>query len=107
VGDPRLEPRVFLRRTLKIALHETGHMFGIRHCTGFECGMNGANHQDEADRHPIWFCPEDEMKIWWGFGADPAERYRQLAEFSETHRLEHEAAFWRLSEKAVRTSGAF
>jgi predicted Zn-dependent protease len=45
----------FRRRTLKIAIHETGHMFGMRHCTLFDCGMNGANHQDEADRHPIWF----------------------------------------------------
>jgi archaemetzincin len=107
MGDPRLEPGTFLRRTLKIAVHETGHMFGIRHCTRFDCGMNGANHQDEADSHPIWFCPEEEMKIWWGFGVEPAERYRQLAEFSEMHRLEHEAAFWRLSEQAVRKNGVF
>jgi archaemetzincin len=107
MGDPGLEPRTFLRRTLKIAVHETGHMFGIRHCTRFDCGMNGANHQNEADSHPIWFCPEEEMKIWWGLGVEPATRYRQLAEFSETHRLEHEAAFWELSERAVRKTGTF
>ena len=107
LGDPELEPRTFLRRTLKIAVHETGHMFGILHCTRFDCGMNGCNHQDEADGQPIWFCPEEEMKIWWGLGIDPAERYRQLAEFSEAHRLNHEAAFWRLSEQAVRKNGTF
>ena len=27
-----------LRRTLLVAMHETGHMFGIAHCTAFECG---------------------------------------------------------------------
>jgi archaemetzincin len=107
MGAPELEPRTVLRRTLKIAVRENVHMFGILHCTRFDCGMNGCNHQDAADSQPIWFCPEDEMKIWWGLGVEPAERYRQLAEFSETHGLEHEAAFWRLSEKAVRKNGAF
>jgi len=106
LGQPELEPMTFLRRTLKIAVHETGHMFGIWHCTRFDCGMNGCNHQDEADRQPIWFCPEEEMKIWWGFGVEPAGRYRQLAEFSKSHGLDQEAAFWRLSEQAVRKAGA-
>jgi archaemetzincin len=105
LGDPELEPKTFLRRMLKIAMHETGHMFGIRHCTRFDCGMNGANHQDEADGQPMWFCPEEEMKIWWGFGVEPAERYRRLAEFSATKGLEHEADFWRLSEQAVGKNG--
>src|SRR3954449_7803413 len=45
LGNPGLEAGTFLRRTLKIAVHETGHMFGIGHCTRFDCGMNGANHQ--------------------------------------------------------------
>jgi archaemetzincin len=105
MGDPELEPRTFLRRTLKIAIHETGHMFSMRHCTLYDCGMNGANHQDEADSHPIWFCPEDEMKIWYGFGRDPAERYRSLAEFGDSHGLEREAAFWRLSGREVEERG--
>ena len=34
--------------------------------------MNGANHQAEADGQPIWFCPEDEMKIWWACRVDLA-----------------------------------
>ena len=102
IGNPKLEPGTFLRRTLMIAVHETGHMLGIWHCTRFECGMNGANHQDESDRQPIWFCPEDEMKIWWACRVDAAERYRRLAEFAETYRLEREAEFWRRSERAVK-----
>jgi archaemetzincin len=103
MGNPELEPKTFLRRTLKIAVHETGHMFDIWHCTRFHCGMNGCNHQKEADSQPVWFCPEEEMKIWWAFGVEPAKRYRQLAEFSETYGLKQEAAFWRLSAQAVHT----
>ena len=104
LGDPEREPETFLRRTAKIAVHETGHMLGIRHCTQFRCGMNGANHRDEADRQPIWFCPEDEMKIWWACRVDPAERYARLAELAARFGLEREADFWRTSERAVKES---
>jgi len=106
LGDPQLEPKTFLRRTAKIAVHETGHMLGIWHCTHFQCGMNGANHQDEADGQPIWFCPEDEMKIWWACRVDPAERYRRLAEFAARYGLEREAEFWSMSERAVKENGS-
>lgn len=102
MGDPGVEPRLFLRRTLKTAVHETGHMFGILHCTKYDCGMNGANNQDEADGQPFWFCPDEEMKIWWGFKLDPIERYQSLAEFAKAHKLWQEAAFWRRSEEAIR-----
>jgi archaemetzincin len=106
MGDPELEPKAFLRRTLKIAIHETGHMFSILHCTDFDCGMNGCNHQVESDRQPMWFCPEDEMKIWYGFGADPTERYRELGEFGERHGLDREASFWRRSQAAIGSGEA-
>jgi archaemetzincin len=105
MGNPELDPMTFLRRTLKIAVHETGHLFGIRHCNRYDCGMNGGNHQEEADRQPMWFCHEEEMKIWYGFGADPAERYHRLAEFGEMYGLGREMDFWRRSERAVRKTG--
>jgi archaemetzincin len=102
LGDPELEPETFLRRTAKIAVHETGHMLGIRHCTQFRCGMNGANHQKEADGQPTWFCPEDEMKIWWTCRVDPAERYNRLAEVAARIGLMPEAEFWMTSARFVR-----
>ncbi|MEP6704611.1 MAG: archaemetzincin, partial [Acidobacteriota bacterium] len=37
-------PDLFLDRTLKVAMHETGHMFSMRHCTKYECLMSGTNH---------------------------------------------------------------
>ena len=48
----------FLRRALKIAAHETGHMFSMRHCTKYECVMSGTNHLGETDSSPIDACPE-------------------------------------------------
>jgi len=105
MGDPEVEPRTLLRRTLKIAVHEAGHMRGIWHCTQFECGMNGADQQAEADGQPIWFCPEDEMKTWQACRVDPAGRYRRLAEFAGKYCLEREAEFWRTSERRVKEDG--
>ncbi len=106
LGDPEMEPKIFLRRTAKIAVHETGHMLGILHCTAYECGMNGSNHLAEADARPMWFCPEDEMKVWWACRVNPAERYGRLAEVAARNGLAREAEFWRTSHRAIVESGA-
>ena len=71
----------FLDRTLKVAMHETGHMFSMRHCTKYECLMSGTNHVGETDRRPLDTCPECTMKIAWAMNYSPAERYEHLAEF--------------------------
>lgn len=102
MGDPETEYELCLRRTLKTAIHESGHMFGITHCIDYECGMNGSNHKEEGDLRPMWFCAEDEMKVWWAFGADPAQRYEQLIAFADTHGLAPEARVWRASARALR-----
>lgn len=73
----------FLTRTLKVAMHETGHMFSIEHCTKYECLMSGSNTLDETDRRPLDFCPECMAKIAWAMNYDPAARYRNLAKFWE------------------------
>ncbi len=99
-GDPEKEHGLVLRRTLQTALHETGHMLGIRHCTAFECCMNGSNHLEEADGRPLAFCPECEMKVWWACGVAPKARYRELAEFAEKHGLK-DAKDWRAAERAL------
>ena len=80
-NDKAAAPGVFLDRTLKVAMHETGHMFSMRHCTKYECLMSGTNHLAETDRRPLDTCPECTMKIAWAMNYAPAERYKNLAEF--------------------------
>lgn len=83
-GNPNKSDKnyqLFLARTLKIAMHETGHMFSMWHCTKYECLMSGTNNLNETDRRPIDFCPECMAKIAWGMNYDPAERYKNLAKF--------------------------
>jgi archaemetzincin len=72
-------------RTAMTAAHETGHMFGMRHCIAYECGMNGSNHAEERDRQPFEFCPECQPKLWWTLRLDPLERSRQLENVARKH----------------------
>lgn len=83
---------LFLRRTLKVAAHETGHMFSMRHCTKYECVMSGTNHLAETDRRPIDACPECMAKVCWLSDITAADRYKRLAEFCRQNSLHKEAA---------------
>lgn len=80
-GDRKADRGKFLARVLKIAMHETGHMFSMRHCTKYECLMSGTNHLDETDRRPLDTCPECSAKIAWAMRYPLAERYDNLAAF--------------------------
>lgn len=98
-GDPHEDPGLCVKRTMKTAVHEVGHMFGFGHCAAYECAMNGSSHREEADARPLWFCPEDEMKVWLACRLDPARRYARLAEFARSNGLEEEARFWSRSRQ--------
>lgn len=92
----------FLRRTLKIAVHETGHMFSFAHCTKYECVMSGSNHLSEIDKRPIDVCPECMAKICWMSGYEPKKRYENLAEFCKTLNLKKD--YDEFSRKAIAVS---
>ncbi|MGB7209733.1 MAG: archaemetzincin [Pyrinomonadaceae bacterium] len=77
----KIDPKLLLERTLKVAMHETGHMFSMKHCTKYECLMSGTNHLDETDRRPLDNCPECMAKVAWAMNYDPVERYNNLAAF--------------------------
>ncbi len=91
----------FLKRTLKIAVHETGHMFSIRHCTKYICVMSGANHLGETDAHPLDACPECMAKICWLADAEPKQRYLNLAEFCTKYGLKTEEKSFRKKAAAI------
>jgi archaemetzincin len=93
-GDPEKSEedfRLVLLRTLKLATHESGHMFSMAHCTAYECNMDGCNTQEESDRHPLALCPECLAKTCWAMRAEPAARYRKLVEFCKREGLKPQA----------------
>lgn len=101
MGDPKQEAKQFLRRVLQVAVHETGHMFGIKHCTAYECCMNGSNHQTESDQTPLVFCVECDAKLWWACGLNAPKRANALHAFAKKHGLEPDTAQWEKIAKAL------
>jgi len=47
---------LFLERTVKEAVHELGHTFGLRHCPDQECVMHFSNSLVDTDRKKALFC---------------------------------------------------
>jgi archaemetzincin len=104
-GDPTAgdaQRLLCLRRTLKVATHETGHMLGITHCTAYACGMNGSNSLPETDAGPLAFCPHCAAKVWWATDRDPAAWHESLIEFADRQGLTEEAEAWREALDRVR-----
>jgi len=94
------EPNDFtksLRRVIKTATHETGHMFTIRHCIKWECNMNGCNSLPESDRNPLWLCPECWAKTIYAVGTDGRARYTALIKWCKENKMNQEAEFFQKS----------
>jgi len=105
-GDPEASPEAFrlcLLRTLKVAAHETAHMFSMSHCTFYQCNMNGSNHLQESDQKPLVLCPECQAKLCWATDADPVEQFRKLAQFCKAQGLKDEQAFYEKSLQALES----
>ena len=101
-GAPAKEFDLCLRRTCRVATHETCHMFSMLHCTEHLCNMCGANHLKEADRQPMWLCPHCLAKLCHATGADPQRRCRALIAFFEKVGFAKEAAFMQQSLETLR-----
>ncbi|MGB7070360.1 MAG: archaemetzincin [Pyrinomonadaceae bacterium] len=100
--DDNADDIKFLLRTLKIAAHETGHMFSMRHCTKYECVMSGTNNLSETDSRPVDACPECMAKISLLSGVDPHERYLKLAQICSLYGLGDESAEFLRKAAAVK-----
>lgn len=101
--DDEADFKTFLKRTLKVAVHETGHMFSIVHCTKYKCVMNGSNSIVESDKRPIDACPEDMAKIIWMTKISPRKRYEKLAALCDKFGLKNEVILYKNKAEAVET----
>lgn len=82
-----------LRRSCRVLVHETAHMFSIAHCPWYRCVMNGSNHLEESDARPLSMCPVDLRKLHAAVGFDPVDRYLRLHDFYCRHSLHADAAW--------------
>eukprot|EP00948_MAST-09A_sp_MAST-9A-sp1_P004010 g4010.t1 len=72
------EQASILFRCAKVLTHETGHLFGISHCTYYECLMAGCNHLEEFDKRPLVLCPIDLRKLQRSCKFDVVKRYKAM-----------------------------
>ena len=93
--------KLCLLRTIKLASHETGHMFSMAHCTLFECNMCGSNHLEEADARPSWLCPICLAKLCWATSTDPREHFHRLGAFAKANGFKEEQEFYEKSLAAI------
>ena len=93
---------LLLRRSCKVLAHETGQMFGLAHCTYFNCLMNGSNHLAESDRRPLHLCPVCLRKLQWNIGFDAVERYTALERVNRAAGFTDEADWLSRRIKTVR-----
>jgi archaemetzincin len=81
---PEDAPGALLRRGLRVAVHEVGHMFGLGHCQVFRCAMNGIADLADLDATPLRLCPLCLRKLHIVTGLDPRARDAALlAVFTE------------------------
>jgi archaemetzincin len=88
------EKRTFILRILKVASHELGHIFSIKHCIEFKCIMNGSNSLQESDSKPVYLCPIDLKKICWNLNLNAADRHRKLNAFWRKNGFEQNSEFY-------------
>jgi len=80
-GDWTDSPALVLSRHLRTVGHELGHLLGLRHCTAYECLMNGSAHRAEADARPFFFCPVCLQKLCWNLDIAPEQYLGDLRDF--------------------------
>lgn len=65
LGMPRgeLDRRLLQDRAEKTAVHELGHVFGLRHCPNRDCVMAFSNTVGDTDRKRCWLCDTCRKKL--------------------------------------------
>lgn len=77
---------LLLYRSVKTLLHELGHMFGLTHCTWYNCLMRGSNGEMmEHQWNPLHLCPVCLRKLHWNVGFDIVDRDSQLLALYQQH----------------------
>ena len=80
--DPRLtdDGSQLLYNACHVMVHETGHMYGMTHCTHYECTMNGFNSAQEMERMKKYLCPVCLGKLQSVIGFNVKQRFVKLKE---------------------------
>ena len=98
LGEPEKNDKAYkecLKRVVKLATHETGHMFSMQHCIHAQCNMQGSNHLQESDKQPLHLCSQCHAKTVYATSVNPVKRMKQLLKLCEKHGFEDEVAHYK------------
>ena len=101
-ADAKTLSRRVLRRVLKVATHEAGHLFSMPHCIAYECNMNGCNHLQEMESTPMALCPVCLGKLMYNTGCNPIQRFSRLQALMTKWGLTEEARFFAQSKERMK-----
>jgi archaemetzincin len=68
-GQPA-NPALLAQRTIKEAVHELGHTYGLQHCPISTCVMHFSNTLAETDLKSSQFCPQHEAQLLRALGRE-------------------------------------
>lgn len=88
--SPEYRGAQLLRRALKTLIHEIGHMFGLKHCTWYNCLMRGSNGGGvEHQMTHLHLCPVCLRKLHWNIGFDIPTQYARFLDLLKVYAAIH------------------
>lgn len=93
-----------LLHTIKTAIHEAGHIFGIKHCTKYECCMAGSNNLSESARRTVVFCPVCTAKVGAHLNLNLAKQHQELATFWQKNNFTTEYNYYKEATKLLKNT---
>jgi archaemetzincin len=81
-GGPVPSRQVFLKRLLKLSLHELGHTFGLKHCLEDGCLMQFSSNLEKLDQKKLALCKYCQI-LWQDYFKDqglPLSQFKRNAE---------------------------
>jgi predicted Zn-dependent protease len=91
-GSEAWREATMLHSSMKTMLHEIGHMFGMKHCTWYNCLMRGSNGaMVEHQPNYLHLCPVCLHKLQWSLGCSIAGNYAELLDLFQPFEESSEA----------------
>lgn len=91
-----------LLRFSKLTIHELAHTFGVKHCSRYNCVMNGCSDLKESDTKPLILCPDCLAKISIATGHNPQDHLGSMLAMCRAKGFADEARYYTKALQLLR-----
>ncbi|MDR2391645.1 MAG: archaemetzincin [Planctomycetota bacterium] len=91
-----------LFRLTKLFIHELSHTYALKHCSLFNCLMNGSGNLRESDAKPLSLCPDCLAKLSLVTGRDPGAHVAEMIGLCRAKGFSADARYYRLASRALK-----